>query len=1221
MNKRILSLFLCFVLFIMMAAPGVVSAEENAPAMDSVIYGNGQIKVENRIESAWQGGFQGSLTITNVSAMPIENWALSMEFPYEINNIWNAEVKSHTDDRYVIQNAGWNQLIQVNESVSFGYLCNSEKTEITLPLEYTLLGRQTAVLDESVEISFEVTNQWAEGYTANISIHNKGEQPIQGWKLKFFSEDSIANIWNAYVQKQENNSYVLGNANYNAIINGGSNVVVGYQAASVSDNSISYPSEFELTQISQEEPDKPKDADNPEEPSPDGDKSIAERIYAGLEPEYQGWDNEFSVTQNLSLPDSEDAEIVWVSSDGTVVSNDGVVTRPHGSSKSVILTATIRKGETELVKSFPMKVIKNDYADYDKEAIEDMDSYESLYEYNDEIEVYLNEKDERLEYILGNFSDFIVESPQEALLALYGLRTLLNCKDPQSEFEWVFTNEDFYSRAFCFRQMYKGVPVYGSMTNIVTDLEGNIVTLHTDYKPVAVDTVPSVTLESAGEAAGTDKIYEGKLCIYRDGVKDRLAWQMNALKDGQEWIFVVDAHSGEVIFQTESAEYEEETTGSGLDEWGELTTFPVLTRTEEEQTVYVMYDSTRNIKMYDATLAENAEQRFVQEITSETNEFSDACAVSAYQNVMYAYDYYLNTFKRRGFGNDSAQIKVAVHESFIPKKGKTQKNNAAHVNGNIVFGKVTEDRFIHSYAAAKDVVVHEYTHGVAGKVTALSGGSGVAKTINEAYADVMGALATGEWQQAARVLSTGCNRDIASPENSKEPYPTAIGDRYYSEGNDPHYNSTIISHACYYMCSHGISDKKKLAQLWYTSLLMGYGNEPSYYNVRINVLAAARLLPFGFRTDEIKVIEDAFDNAGIYEVAAIKGIATIGESRLSGRVVVADNDRNAANNGALSGVTVTVEKLDGTEVESGTTNSYGDYSFSNIPVGKYRLVFTKEEYKRELLYFTITKTKPANCFPVVEMLPRKMAVRKGTATGVIKSSATGFGIEGLTLYVRKGLSNKSGETICSTVTERGGAYSIGNLYGGNYCVQIVDERDVEDRERYLTTYFNIKVVGDEIIDRQNASVTGKLDMNEIRIVLEWGGMPRILDPYLSGWIPKDGGHEYLQIGNQTKNYMLGNQLIAKISDNLGSGLRTVTVYTTPKGKYAFYVHNYSHETSFQTSGACVQVYIGQTNIADYTFYAPNVGIAEYWSVFSYDAKKREMTIVNRYSAKPVTCIL
>lgn len=142
MNKRILSAVLCVILFFMALTPLMANAGENVSAPDSVIYENEQIRVENRVASVWAGGFQATLTITNISELPVENWAISMELPYEINNIWNAEVKSHTDNRYVIQNAGWNQLIQVNESVSVGYLCNSADEKIALPSEYTLLGRQ-----------------------------------------------------------------------------------------------------------------------------------------------------------------------------------------------------------------------------------------------------------------------------------------------------------------------------------------------------------------------------------------------------------------------------------------------------------------------------------------------------------------------------------------------------------------------------------------------------------------------------------------------------------------------------------------------------------------------------------------------------------------------------------------------------------------------------------------------------------------------------------------------------------------------------------------------------------------------------------------------------------------------------------------------------------------------------------------------------------------------
>lgn len=71
--------------------------------------------------SYWGTGFEGSITITNNSSTTINNWSLECQYAYDIGNIWNAQVASHVNYHYVINNAGWNSSIPSGQSVTFGF--------------------------------------------------------------------------------------------------------------------------------------------------------------------------------------------------------------------------------------------------------------------------------------------------------------------------------------------------------------------------------------------------------------------------------------------------------------------------------------------------------------------------------------------------------------------------------------------------------------------------------------------------------------------------------------------------------------------------------------------------------------------------------------------------------------------------------------------------------------------------------------------------------------------------------------------------------------------------------------------------------------------------------------------------------------------------------------------------------------------------------------------
>src|ERR1035437_10102515 len=81
-----------------------------------------QTRVEYQTTSDWGTGFQAQVTIHNDAAQPIGGWAVSFDFPRNIDTIWEAGITSHQDAHYAIQPAGWNTVIPAGGAVSFGFV-------------------------------------------------------------------------------------------------------------------------------------------------------------------------------------------------------------------------------------------------------------------------------------------------------------------------------------------------------------------------------------------------------------------------------------------------------------------------------------------------------------------------------------------------------------------------------------------------------------------------------------------------------------------------------------------------------------------------------------------------------------------------------------------------------------------------------------------------------------------------------------------------------------------------------------------------------------------------------------------------------------------------------------------------------------------------------------------------------------------------------------------
>ncbi len=71
----------------------------------------------------WGSGFTTDLTITNLSAKPIDGWTLEWTFAgnQKITNAWNAEVVQ-SGQRVTAKNLSWNRTIGANGgTVMFGF--------------------------------------------------------------------------------------------------------------------------------------------------------------------------------------------------------------------------------------------------------------------------------------------------------------------------------------------------------------------------------------------------------------------------------------------------------------------------------------------------------------------------------------------------------------------------------------------------------------------------------------------------------------------------------------------------------------------------------------------------------------------------------------------------------------------------------------------------------------------------------------------------------------------------------------------------------------------------------------------------------------------------------------------------------------------------------------------------------------------------------------------
>ncbi len=342
---------------------------------------------------------------------------------------------------------------------------------------------------------------------------------------------------------------------------------------------------------------------------------------------------------------------------------------------------------------------------------------------------------------------------------------------------------------------------------------------------------------------------------------------------------------------------------------------------------------------------------------------------------------------------------------------------------------------------------------------------------------------------------------------------------------------------------------------------------------------------------------------------------------LSGRVTIADSDMNFSNNASLAGATVTIDRISSTNSFTATTTTdyNGNYSFGNLTAGVYKLVVVIEGYivVNQIVYVRHNETNVQNT--PIEAIPSDN-MSAGDATGTIVDARTGLAVAGLTVYIRAGLNNTTGEILQTVTTNASGLYKVLGLLPGNYTAQVVDEREHDNEElRFGTLVIAIKIMASVTVSNQNATVSNNVgfDIDGMRIVLTWGSTPSDLDSHLEFKLSAGGrGHVYYP--DSSKNYYGSNGFHASldVDDTSAYGPETITISNIQDGIYTYYIHSYtSGNSNLQNSGATITIYFGSSTPA-YVIHVP-AGSGRYWNVFTYNSVTGEFTIVNTITSSPV----
>ena len=223
--------------------PVKVETEEWDGVTTESVYEADGYKVTFNLNSQWSGGYNASVKIENTGDAEVENWILEAKTDCEIANIWNAEVVSAESGKTVIKNAGWNKNIAAGSSVEFGFSGQGDFTGF--PTSYKLTGDVKELKEVECDVEYAVETDWDGGFSGKITVTNTTEDTLEDWTVEFDFARDITSIWNADIESDTENHYVITNKGYNEKIAPGESVTFGFNGENGTVDNV--PAEYKVS--------------------------------------------------------------------------------------------------------------------------------------------------------------------------------------------------------------------------------------------------------------------------------------------------------------------------------------------------------------------------------------------------------------------------------------------------------------------------------------------------------------------------------------------------------------------------------------------------------------------------------------------------------------------------------------------------------------------------------------------------------------------------------------------------------------------------------------------------------------------------------------------------------------------------------------------------------------------------------------------------------------
>ena len=969
---------------------------------------------------------------------------------------------------------------------------------------------------------------------------------------------------------------------------------------------------------------------------------------------YAYGDNSKHVTRDLTLQEnSGGTAITWTSSNPGVVSTAGRVNRPQGSDIDVILTAAVSAGNASGSREFTVKVIHAHTRQREEIHNSTIADIENMNVSNDELYISYNDGRTQVTGIDGKYSDIVINNADDALDAVYGVRSILGLSDPYDELESTVTTSDSYGGEYSFGQVYNGVRVYGRSVMASANASGEADFLSSSVIASEVldraDMRVMLTAEQAEEAAL--KNYTGdvvtlssdtELVVFSLPIDSEHDYQASpvyaycvnvcGITEDKNYVsetVLVSASSGETLvavpnmLTASNMDYVGRmVSAKGIDEFRNTVSFDVAYKADfvpqyrQYVQAYHMHDIDTNVKVY---RMDTSNSIYFSDNYSWDSDFDydffgfpvmtvseDGQHISAYKNMVRILRWWKDVFNRDSLNDNGMEVSLVVHASipstamdFIRIINPLVKENVKVIYNNALWDPLTQtisvydknEEYNYSFAIALDVLTHESAHAVMQYMTHCP----VWGIINK----VSGAISEG-YADVFGCLIEGCEYDEQK--------------QFWKLKNDPpetawQFGEMLYQNNCIRNAANP-HDERIETEDQGISHVSEYSNEIDIHQAGTLIPHCAYLMYKGGL--DWQTLGQVWYKSMRFGLNLLSNFQDVRRCvvRAARKMNLSDEQlaviKNAFDEVGFEGASGTIsgkimDKSSGSAVPGASVSAILN---SVIPLnagrqitgsdGKYSLTL---EYSRSKYIIGITAANYVSFSAMMAVEEGENTVldvalvKPGTGSGslIVRSAVDDSPISGVTLNLRSGWNMRP---------ENSSAFRTGDLTGenGQFSFENIPSGyyTLEMlKDGYAASYTNITIAPGEN-SAQTGYMSPTMSDSEYRVVLSWGENPNDLDSHLEGKHP-DG--DYAHVFYSSKSGSLnGKAIYLDIDDTSSYGPETVTFEADPESSYEYYVVWFSGSGTWKASEAVINVYNGDRHVAVYS--VPEVNNSSgVWSVF------------------------